>query len=303
MTEIDALPSIGYCSFGKAANICPGGTGLNFAVAVRRMGIKSGFAGFIGKDIFGREIKNILIKEDIDDTYLREIDMPNGLIINMSSNDGKCMYLSLRKNCADVQLRFEDLEMAYINKAGALYVSGIDITEGTETWISTLVKVVKEAKIAGTKTFFDPNLRMMGNEIPEKVREKIILIIKYCDVFLPNENELAVISKEKELKDSFNFIMKIKPETDIWVKKGRNGSIFYSSKRTSSFSAFKTKSVDTMGAGDAFNAGVVYSYLRGENLENTGRIANAIASITVSRKGATNVFPGIKEVQKFLSAR
>lgn len=65
-------------------------------------------------------------------------------------------------------------------------------------------------------------------------------------------------------------------------------------------SGFKVKPVDTTGAGDAYNAGFVVARLKGWELRNSARFANAVAALKTMRKGATIGLPHMHEVEEFM---
>jgi sugar/nucleoside kinase (ribokinase family) len=58
--------------------------------------------------------------------------------------------------------------------------------------------------------------------------------------------------------------------------------------------------VDVTSAGDVFNAGFLYGFLAGWDLERTARFANACGAIAVSQVGSAGIVSGVAEVEEFL---
>ena len=61
------------------------------------------------------------------------------------------------------------------------------------------------------------------------------------------------------------------------------------------------KAIDTTGAGDAFNGGLVAALSEGKDLWEAARFANALAAISVQRIGTTSAMPTREEIEQFLS--
>jgi len=121
------------------------------------------------------------------------------------------------------------------------------------------------------------------------------------DIFCPNYQEAAAISGEDDLAGAVHVLLGLGPEM-IVVKDGELGSWFAS--RTVglvSQKAFRVRVFDTTGAGDAFNAGVVYGLLNQWDPRRLLRFANAVAAHVISRKEER--YPSPDEVNRFLSER
>ena len=106
------------------------------------------------------------------------------------------------------------------------------------------------------------------------------------------------ISGESGVDRAAHALLEMGPEM-VFIKNGQMGSWFVS--RTAgliSEGAFPVKAFDTTGAGDAFNAGVIYGLLNSWEPRRILRFANAVAAITISRKEERS--PTLDEVNRFL---
>jgi ribokinase len=77
----------------------------------------------------------------------------------------------------------------------------------------------------------------------------------------------------------------------VVVKRGDKGCYITDGKRSYEIPAYNVKVVDTTEAGDAFNTGFLYGYLRGKSLEECGRLGNYIASLCIQKVGARTGLP------------
>ena len=64
--------------------------------------------------------------------------------------------------------------------------------------------------------------------------------------------------------------------------------------------AYKVNAIDTTGAGDAFNGGLLTALSEGKTISEAARFANALAAISVQRIGTTPSMPTRAEIDKFL---
>ena len=118
------------------------------------------------------------------------------------------------------------------------------------------------------------------------------------DIFFVNENEGAKLLNEvcddyEEMarKLSVKFI-----SSSIIMTAGSNGSYFAEKGNVIHAEAEKVTAVDTTGAGDTFTGFFLSAISSDRNAEDALRIANRAAGIAVSRKGAMEAIPDIKEV-------
>ena len=86
----------------------------------------------------------------------------------------------------------------------------------------------------------------------------------------------------------------------ICVTKGPAGCTVFSGGKAVDVPGFKVEAVDTTGAGDAFAAGFTYSTLNGKPPAEAARFANAVAALSVTKKGAMSALPTLSEVESFL---
>ena len=102
---------------------------------------------------------------------------------------------------------------------------------------------------------------------------------------IDEDNFLEVLLKLKELN-----------KNTIIVTLGERGAIMEENGKVRKFKAFKTKAIDTTGAGDIFHGAFVYGLSNGFSIEKNIEFASACASLSVEKLGGRNSIPEIEEV-------
>jgi sugar/nucleoside kinase (ribokinase family) len=281
--KFDGFPSPGDSVYSDNPVLRSGGSGLNTFVGLKKLGVEAEFATMVGKDLFADFIKKDLSEMGIEFNPKVSPSYPTGVVFSLSVGNERTFF-SFRKNAADIHITEADLAEITDN-ASTLYLTGISIVEGIETF-ETFLEVVKRVKTSGARVFFDPNMRKID---PVSI-SRIEHLIPYVDVFLPARDELSVLLSKSS---KFRFCSELLEAgvTDIWVKKGAKGCSLISRERGFDFPAPRAKVLDCTGAGDAFNAAVVWGYLNGLDVKETGIYANVYAAISTERLGAATSYP------------
>jgi sugar/nucleoside kinase (ribokinase family) len=284
--EVEALPDYGQCAFGEKVELLPGGSGLNTFLGLSKLEVPSRFISKIGEDFFGNFIIDDLKKRNIDfSSIIVSSEYPTGVAF-CAITESERTFFAFRKNAADIHILQKDIKHIDLSAAFA-FIGGVSIVEGKETYKTTL-NLVKELKQAGTKIFFDPNIRKFNKEISSRIVE----MIKYTDVLLPGEPELKMIMQRNSVINNIKDIFDIGPK-EIWWKMGNKGSKYVSPNKTIFFPSLKVKAVDTTGAGDAYNAYIIRGYLKNEDYKTIGIKANIYAALSTTRKGGSTRFPDL----------
>ena len=124
-------------------------------------------------------------------------------------------------------------------------------------------------------------------------------ILERTDILLINESELRLLcdNNKDSLKELAIGFLDLGIET-IVVKKGSDGVFAINNTEECEVDAYSCDVVDTTGAGDSFNSGFLYSYLKGYDLEKSCRIGNWVASKSIEGFGMEK-FPNLKDLEDF----
>jgi 2-dehydro-3-deoxygluconokinase len=279
-----------------------GGAELNLAIGCARLGLKAGYISRLGNDEFGKYIKTFARGEGIDVSKVDLVEgYPTSLNFKEIMEDGNVRTFYYRDKSPTLTMTPDDLDEAYFQQAKILHLTGI-FPAIDEKNIAIIERSIELAKKYGVKISFDPNIRLrMWSK--EEAREVLSKILPHVDILLAGDEEMeiiigernpiAIIEKIKELGISF-----------IAIKQGDKGSVgYYNGEIIESPSIKATKVVDTVGAGDGFNAGFIYGVLQGWQLEKTLKFANTIGSMVVSVRGDNEGLPYYEDVQEKLGEK
>jgi ribokinase len=154
---------------------------------------------------------------------------------------------------------------------------------------------------------FDPGMIYVDKGIDE-----LLKILNRTNILLINENELKklyedyyksknALSKKEDvsIKDLSKDLLNNGIDT-IVVKKGSKGVYALNKNEEINVKSFNVDVVDTTGAGDSFNSGFLYSYLKGFSLLKSCTIGNWTASKSIQSVGMEG-FPNINDLKEFIN--
>jgi len=166
-----------------------------------------------------------------------------------------------------------------------------------------IVKNNKEVFIGYNKPFIRKYITQQLNDriliFADKIDNELHYPYPYCyNYVLAKSIFYHLIGKKyKSYQQSAKFLMDYGIDLVI-VKLGETGCYICRNEEEYFIESFKVKCIDTTGAGDAFNAGFIYSYLTGKNIEKAGITGNYVASLCIKRYGSTKGLPGQKELKE-----
>lgn len=276
-----------------------GGTSANTAVALAKLGVKTSFIGTVGKDQYGKYIKQDFENEgvDISNIIIKPELNTVGVFAFVDETGERYLWGWPRINQSFKELDDSKIPYEKIKNASWIHSSGMCLVYDTSAR-STIIKIFKEAYETGIPTSFDLNLRVDDGILDEEYEKAVREIIKYTTYLLGSgTDEFAYLGENKEWqKNAKSFVTK---DRTVIVRNGKEGSYGFTKDEQVKVEAFNVVVEDTVGAGDAYNAGFIYSILQNKTLKECLLIGNAVSGYTVSKKGARNS-PNINELNKFL---
>lgn len=278
-------------TFGKKV----GGAELNVAIGCARLGLKSGWISRLGNDDFGRYILNFARGEGVDVSQVELVDeYPTSLNFKEVLPDGTTKTIYYRHKSPVLTLEPEHIDENYIKQAKILHLTGIYPAIDRRN-IAVMEKAIDIARKYNVKVSLDPNIRLrMWSE--EEAREVLQQLLPKVDILLAGDAEMEIIIGEKEPAKIFAALEKYHISF-IAVKQGEKGSVGCQHGIIAEAPAIPAKKVvDTVGAGDGYNAGIMYGLLHDWPLERTLTFGNAIGSIVVSVYGDNEGLPTYEQV-------
>lgn len=293
----------GTLDAAKSFRRYPGGAPANVAVGIARLGVASGFVGKVGADTFGNFLISVLKQNNVDTSAIIQTSKaPTALAFVSRSASGDRDFLFYRNPCADLLLSKTELPHAWFNQLEFLHVGGVSLTQ--EPSRQATIHAAKLATQQGAKVTFDPNLRLdlWANGIDE-CREVARNLLGYVNIFLPSREELLELMAVDDLNEAIDLAHKYGPSI-ICLKMGSEGSLVSVKERKGDFRQFRqlpftVNVVDTTGAGDGYDAGLIVGLVRGLSLEEAVLEGTAVASCVITKMGAMTALPTTAELAHF----
>ncbi len=241
-----------------------GGSAANTIHGLARLGVKSTYIGKIGNDDLG-----IFFSNDLKDSGIKPILYQSmndtGRVIAMISPDSErtmATYLG-----AAIELAPNDITSQVFKGYDIFYIEGYLVNN-----FPLFSKSIRLAKKMGCKIAMDLASFNVVDEYKQELSEEIV---NYVDIVFANEEEARSLTGKppKEALDDLAELCEI-----AVVKVGSKGSLIKSGNQSFNISAYKTKSLDTTGAGDSYAAGFIYGLSKNLDLDKCGKIGNLVAS-------------------------
>jgi sugar/nucleoside kinase (ribokinase family) len=156
-----------------------------------------------------------------------------------------------------------------------------------------ILDMFRQAKASGLSTSLDTN------DDPENKWDRDLLeVLKYVDIFLPNDREAKKIARTDDLSQAINLLAGLVKV--VVVKRGSAAAICRSGQESCSLAPPKVKFVDDIGAGDSFDAGFIHQRLRGATLEDCLAFANLAGAYSTTKEGGTEAFRDRSALTSFM---
>lgn len=263
-----------------------GGTAANTAVALARLGIQTSFVGTVGNDQYGRYIVDDFKKEGVGMENLTIDNDVNtvGVFAFVDEHGERYLWGWPRTKQSFKKLELENVNFDLIKDADWIHSTGMVFVDDTSAR-STILSIFKYANENGIRTSFDLNLRVNGGKIDEAYRESILSIAALSNVILGSaEEEIFCLGNHANWMDTARDLAQ---ENRIVIARlGSNGSMAFTTDEEFYSDAFTVDVVDTIGAGDVYNAGFIAAQISGYSLQKSLDWGNAVSGFTVAKEGA-----------------
>ena len=279
-----------------------GGAESNVAIGLSRMGIKVGWFSRLGNDSLGDYLEFFIRGEGVDVSRVkRDHDFPTGLFIKERHALKASQVYYYRHNSAASHMTCADLDAAYISQARYLHLTGITPALSSSCR-EMLYKAIQIARDNDVQITFDPNLRLKLWP-REEMRRVVLDIISQVDIVLPGEGEGRLLLGLEDPEDMADEFLKMGPKLVV-IKIGEKGAIAANSKEKIHVPGFNLdKIVDPIGAGDGFAAGFLAGRLKGYDLTEALKLANAAGAFAMTAKGDVESLPTWHDLQVFLGQK
>jgi sugar/nucleoside kinase (ribokinase family) len=246
----------------NTATLTIGSSSCIFACGAARLGLRVAFVGVVGEDLLGRFTVDAIKARDVDvSAVIMDSSYETGLSVILSRATDRAILTHLGSIAS---LRAEQISDGLLKRSRHLHVASYFLQTGLQARLGDLFR---RAHRLGLTTSLDTNWD------PKDKWEGLDEILALTDVFLPNRNEALAIAHEKDVEKAIRKLGG--GSRTIVVKLGDRGGMAYQQNELVTASSLRVKVVDTVGAGDSFDAGFLCGYLNQWDLEKSLRLACA----------------------------
>lgn len=285
---------------------CPGGAPCNVLAMLNKLGRKTAFIGKVGKDQFGRLLKDTISEIGIETRGLiLDEEINTTLAFVHTFPDGDREFSFYRKPGADMMLSENEVDYELIKQSRVFHFGTLSMTD--EPVRTSTKEALKTAKEAGCLITFDPNLREPLWKSLDDAREAMEYGFQYCDMLKISDNEIQFISGKEDYDEGIKYLQEKYHIPVIFLTMGKEGSRAYYKDLRVERRGFPVKAVETTGAGDTFCGCAINGLLKYgiENLteEALGEIltyANAGAALITLKKGAIRSMPDPSQIEEMI---
>ncbi|MBQ3658266.1 MAG: carbohydrate kinase [Bacteroidales bacterium] len=238
----------------------PGGSVLNSAVTLGRLGLNPVFLSDFCDDIIGKVIKDFLEDNGVFPKRIISDDNKQtsvALAFLDENKNAKYEFYKQKPSLADDKLFTADFKQDDVLLFGSFYGIMPEIRSG-------IFNLLTKAKNCGSVIVYDPNFRKPHLKDLPKVFPYIVENLQFADIVKGSDEDFALIFSSDNDEKTFKELEKINPDGHFFLTKGKNGCAYYYKGEVLNFSVPEITPVSTVGAGDNFNAGIVYGIIKHE---------------------------------------
>jgi sugar/nucleoside kinase (ribokinase family) len=244
----------------------PGGAAANTAAWLTHQGAAVTLVSRVGDDVAGARIRAELTAAGVRCAFTVDDAAATGCVVVLVDEHGQRTMLSDRG--ANARLRPSDLDRSVLETAAHLHLSGYVLLDASSRPAG--LAVLAAARAAGLTTSVDPQVASM-------IEPGFLDLLAGVDLLLPNAAEFAVLAGQGSPLDVVGAVA---------VTDGPGNARWLDSTGVVEVAAEPVESVDSTGAGDAFNAGLLVSWLGGADPAAALRAGVRAGALAVSRVGA-----------------
>lgn len=285
----DVTPEFGQVEkLAESAALTIGSSSAIFACGAARLGLKVAFIGVCGDDVFGRFMLEEMQKRDVDTSHviIREGGETGfSVILNKGTDRAILTHLGLIAT-----LRVSEVSDDLLRQARHLHVASYFLQTGLKP---DLPELFQRAHLLELTTSLDTNYDPSGEWLG------FGRLLAPTDIFMPNQTEALSITKASDVESAARQLAQ--HAKTVVVKLGADGALACSRGEIVKSSSPRVEVVDTVGAGDSFDAGFLYGYLNNWKLDKSLQLACVCGALSTRQVGGTNGQPSLDEAMRYAS--
>lgn len=285
---VDQIPPAGQEWETPVMETMPGGGAALFTLGLGKLGLHPVFKGSVGNDCYGKYLMEEFQQRNIDASLLKmEENIGTGISISFT-NEKDRSFLTYRGTNGNIDI--SNIDIKEVALAKHIHVTGYAGSSNHTQYLKLLKQIKEETE---TTISFD-----VGWDDTGEWYQEIYKLFPYIDVLFMNETESIHYSRKETAKEAaLDFTRHCKLAV---IKLGKKGSLAVSNGACYELEGFKVTAIDTTGAGDSFNAGYVYGFIKGAPIEDCLRYGNGCGALSCTGLGGNTAFPLERELLDFI---
>lgn len=291
-SPISHLPRAGELVLSPRFELTIGGNAANVSTDLAKLGVKVGVVGLVGKDVFGRHVRESLEAAGVDCRLLHESETSQTsqtLIVNVQGEDRRFIHVV----GANAEFDARQVTPDMVRGCRVLFLGGYLLAEKPP--VENVVRLFRAARDAGLPTLLDVVVPGPGD-----YWARLRPVLELTDVFMPNEDEALLLTGERDSWRQAEVFRAAGVRTAI-ITRGGNGCRLLSDDGRFEVSAHAVEFVDGTGSGDAFVSGYILGLLRGASTLDCVRLGTAMGASCVRSTGATTGVFNAVELDDFVA--
>jgi len=288
---VDKIPEAGLLERIDSIELYSGGCAMSAGIDMSKLGLKTAVLGKIGNDSFGEFLKSELQKYHVNcDGLAVDPSVQTSASVVLSAGGGERSFL----HCigANGTYGYADVNFRTIQNSEVVFVAGTMLMDAFDGETSALV--LQRAKEMNKTTVLDTAWDSKGRWM-----DVLEPCMPFIDYFLPSMEEAVMLSGKRDPKEICDVFLDMGVKS-VALKNGEDGCFVQREGECIVIPPYQCNAVDTTGAGDSFCAGFITGLIKGLDIVECGKFANAVGAHCVMEKGATTGIKSYEEIRRFM---
>ncbi len=281
-----------------------GGSAANIAVAVNRLGAKTGFIGCVAEDAFGDYVRTYMSGQGINlDGMMVDGSGSRTSVAFTEMKPSDCTVLIYRNKASDLLIKPEEVDPEYIASSKVLVVTGTALSESPSREATLLA--MEHARRSNTLVVLDVDYRPYSWRTDTDASIYYGIAAGLSDIVIGNREEfdmMETVLAPGNKDDDATAERFLRANTQVVViKAGEFGSKVYCKDGTRfQRGIFRVNVNKPFGSGDSFAGGLIWTLVNGGDLEDGVTYGSAAAAINVSGDSCTEAMPTKEQLLDFI---
>jgi Sugar kinases, ribokinase family len=276
----------------------PGGAPANLLCALANLGASTGLIGKVGGDMHGHFLRQTLLSHRVDTRGLLEDSATHTTLafVNIDQHGERQFAFVRGRDAADLALTSSELNQSLLQNTRVFHIGSLSLT--AEPARSATLKAVQIAAEHGAIISYDPNYRAPLWPSEAAAAKHARAAAALANIIKLSDQETRLLTGHSQPEKAASALLQTADLVAVTL--GEKGVYIANRRAALHIPGFAATVVDTTGAGDAFLGGFLFwltrqqtapAVLSAEQLRESGRFANAVASLCVEQPGGIPAMP------------